>query len=199
MSTFELFLKLGFQHISDITAYDHILFLVALCALYLIRDWKKIAVLVTAFTIGHSISLALATLEIVQVSSELIEFLIPVTILLTAIFNFFQQPATGGKTFDTRQVRNYAIALFFGIIHGLGFSNYLRAMLDAEESIVVPLLSFNIGLEIGQLLIVGVILAVSYVVVDVLKIKRKYWIYALSIFAAIVAISLMIDTGKNLF
>jgi ABC-type antimicrobial peptide transport system permease subunit len=199
MSTFELFLKLGFQHISDITAYDHILFLVALCALYLIRDWKKIAVLVTAFTIGHSISLALATLEIVQVSSELIEFLIPVTILLTAIFNFFQQPATGGKTFDSRQIRNYAIALFFGIIHGLGFSNYLRAMLDAEESIVVPLLSFNIGLEIGQLLIVGVILAISYVFVDVVKIKRKYWIYALSIFAAIVAISLMIDTGKNLF
>lgn len=199
MSTFELFLKLGFQHISDITAYDHILFLVALCALYLIRDWKKIAVLVTAFTIGHSISLALATLEIVQVSSELIEFLIPVTILLTAIFNFFQKPATGGKTFDSRQIRNYAIALFFGIIHGLGFSNYLRAMLDAEESIVVPLLSFNIGLEIGQLLIVGVILAISYVFVDVVKIKRKYWIYALSIFAAIVAISLMIDTGKNLF
>jgi len=199
MSTFELFLKLGFQHISDISAYDHILFLVALCALYLIRDWKKIAVLVTAFTVGHSISLALATLNIVTVSSDLIEFLIPVTILITAIFNFFQQPASLGKTFDSRQIRNYSIALFFGIIHGLGFSNYLRAMLDAEESIFAPLLSFNLGLEIGQLLIVGIILGISFLLVDKLKIKRKYWIYTLSIFASAVAIQLMIETGKNLF
>lgn len=199
MSTFELFLKLGFQHISDIKAYDHILFLVALCGLYLIRDWRKIAVLVTAFTIGHSISLALATLNIVQVSSNLIEFLIPVTILVTAIFNFYQQPASLGKTFDNRQFRNYAIALFFGLIHGLGFSNYLRAMLDAEESIFTPLLSFNIGLEIGQLLIVAIILGISFLAVDVLKIKRKYWIYAVSTFAGAVAIQLMFETGKNLF
>lgn len=199
MSTFELFLKLGFQHISDIKAYDHILFLVALCALYLIKDWKKIAVLVTAFTVGHSISLALATLNIVQVSSEWIEFLIPVTILLTAVFNYFQQPASLGKTFDSRQIRNYTIALFFGVIHGLGFSNYLRAMLDAEESLTLPLLSFNIGLEIGQLLIVGIILAASFLIVNLLKVNRKHWIYTVSAFAGVVAIKLMIETGQNLF
>ncbi len=199
MSTIELYIEYGFQHISDIAAYDHILFLVALCALYLVQDWRKIAVLVTAFTIGHSVSLALATLDVVHVSSELIEFLIPVTILMTAIFNFFQQPGSEGKTFDLRQMRNYGISLFFGLIHGLGFSNYLRAMLDAEESIFSPLLSFNIGLEIGQLRIVAIILFISFIVVNIFGLKRKHWIYGVSALAALVAIQLMVETGKNLF
>ena len=160
-------------HIADLQGYDHILFVAALCVWYLPRDWKKILILVTAFTIGHSITLALSALGHVTVSTEWIEFLIPVTIVITALMN-----ARHTQGFEKRKKINlvYLLAIFFGLIHGLGFSNYLKSLLGSDQSIVAQLLAFNIGLEAGQLLIVAAILLISVICVQVFRIERRDFI-----------------------
>jgi len=194
---FSTYLELGFDHISDINAYDHILFLVALCAIYQLKEWKKILVLVTAFTIGHSITLALAALELVSFSKEIIEFLIPVTILITSLYNVFTKSLdTPTTTFNQRLNVRYLFALFFGLIHGMGFSNFLRQMMmpGQEDELIPQLLAFNIGVELGQLLIVAVIMAVAYLVLSVFKVKQKDWTLFISGAAAGVALLLMKDT-----
>jgi len=194
---FSTYLELGFDHISDINAYDHILFLVALCAIYQLKEWKKILVLVTAFTIGHSITLALAALELVSFSKEIIEFLIPVTILITSLYNVFTKSLdTPTTTFNQRLNVRYLFALFFGLIHGMGFSNFLRQMMmpGQEDELIPQLLAFNIGVELGQLLIVAVIMAVAYLVLSVFKVKQRDWTLFISGAAAGVALLLMKDT-----
>lgn len=191
MSPFQAYFQLGYQHIADVTAYDHILFIVALCATYLASQWKMILVLVTAFTIGHSITLALATLNIILVSPEIIEFLIPVTILLTAIFNVVRREETISPA--ARRLK-YGLALFFGLIHGMGFSNYLRQLLGQEESIWQPLLAFNLGLEFGQILIVLVIMGLSYLFLNKLKVSHRDWNVFVSGAAAGIAVTLMMET-----
>ncbi|WP_277487038.1 HupE/UreJ family protein [Catalinimonas alkaloidigena] len=191
MSTFSLYFDLGLTHILDINGYDHILFVVALCAIYLLNDWKKVLVIVTAFTIGHSITLALSTLNIITINPSLIEFLIPVTIFVTAMSNVFKKSSglqqTGGQL-------NYAFALFFGLIHGMGFSNYLRSLLGKDETIVMQLLAFNIGLEIGQIIIVAVFLLLSYLCVNLLQVARRDWKLVISSAIAGIALMLMLDT-----
>lgn len=172
MNQFELYFGLGLSHILDIQGYDHILFVIALCTIYTFIDWRKILILVTAFTIGHSLTLALATLKIVSINSALIEFLIPVTIAITTATNLLNNVEQ-----KTRNVQlNYFFALFFGLIHGLGFSNFLKSLLGKESSILEPLLAFNIGLEVGQIVIVALYLALAYFVLSILKIKQKNWI-----------------------
>src|SRR5690348_6655225 len=172
MSEFTLYFVLGREHILDYTnGYDHILFVLALCAVYLVRDWKKILVLVTAFTIGHSITLALATLGIISVNQGLIEFLIPVTIFITAISNVFR----GTEISDRTTYINYGYALFFGLIHGMGFSNYLRSILGKDSSIVTQLFAFNLGLELGQIIIVGIFLISAFLLVDLFTVNRRDW------------------------
>lgn len=194
---FSTYLELGFDHISDINAYDHILFLVALCAIYQLKEWKKILLLVTAFTIGHSITLALAALELVSFSKDLIEFLIPVTILITSLYNVFTKssdiPTT---TFNQRLNIRYLFALFFGLIHGMGFSSYLKAMLmpGQENELIPQLLAFNIGVELGQLLIVAIIMTITYLVLSVFNAKQRDWTLFISGAAAGVALILMKDT-----
>jgi len=187
---FKVYLELGFKHILDLNAYDHILFVIVLCAVYNWKDWKKLLVLVTAFTIGHSITLALSALGIVVFSAELIEFLIPLTILATAIANITLDHDT------SKVIRlNYCLALFFGCIHGLGFSNYLKALLGGEESIVRPLLSFNLGVELGQLIIVALIFVANYFITQFLGVKQRSWTIFMSGAAAGIAIILMRETG----
>lgn len=188
MSEFQLYYGLGLDHILDINGYDHILFVVVLCALYQASDWKKVLILITAFTIGHSITLALATLEVVQVNPDLIEFLIPVTILITAISNLFTKE---GKIADGKIWRNYAYAGFFGLIHGLGFSNYLRALLGKDQAIVMQLFAFNIGLEVGQIVIVGVFMIISFLLVGLLGVSRRDWKMIVSSAVAGIALTLM--------
>lgn len=162
MTEFELYLRLGFEHISDLKGYDHILFVIALAAVYPLREWKHLLVLVTAFTIGHSVTLALSTLGWVNVDADLIETLIPVTIFITAAINIFERFAKDPEKALQRDWRmKYALAIGFGLIHGLGFSNYLRAILGSEESLVLPLFSFNVGLELGQLVILVITFLVS--------------------------------------
>jgi len=191
MSDFQLYLLTGFEHISDLKGYDHILFIMALCAVYQLRVWKKLLVLVTAFTIGHSITLALATLKIVTVNSAFIEFLIPITILFTCFLNFFRK-----EKVDKDSAR-YVFAAFFGLIHGLGFSNFLIALLGQEESIAVPLLAFNIGLEIGQLLIVMATLFVSFILTSIFSVKEREWTLILS--GAVAGISIVLIAEKWIF
>lgn len=191
MSEFALYFGLGKDHILDYwDGYDHILFVLALCAVYLIRDWKKILILVTAFTVGHSITLALATLHIISIPSEIIEFLIPMTIFITAGSNLFRKDSVESKL--PVQI-NYLFALLFGLIHGLGFSNFLRALLGKAESIVTPLFAFNVGLEIGQILVVAIFLGVSFVLVDVIKVSRRDLRLVLSSAIAGIALVLMKD------
>ncbi|EMS32694.1 hypothetical protein C943_00699 [Mariniradius saccharolyticus AK6] len=190
MGQFQLYFQLGIQHILDIKGFDHILFVVALCAIYITRDWKKILILVTAFTIGHSITLALATLKLVKVDSAWVEFLIPTTIAITAVSNIFKPKPSSGRGIQI----NYFFALFFGLIHGLGFSNYLRSLLGKEASLFEPLLAFNLGLEVGQLVIVAIFMVVSGILVGIVGINRKDWALVISSIVLGMAIMMMIDT-----
>lgn len=175
MSEFEMYLVMGFEHISDIEGYDHILFITALCAVYQLKNWKNVLILVTAFTIGHSITLALATFDIIPINSEWIEFLIPVTIFLTCFLNFFQKKEIRGQ-----QSTRYLTAIIFGLIHGMGFSNFLSALLGGSDEIFIPLLSFNLGLELGQVMIVLIILSISYGLISGLRVLAREWNLILS-------------------
>src|SRR5215211_4882222 len=151
MQDFWLYFQLGLEHILDWQGYDHMLFIAALCLRYLLKDWRKVLILVTAFTIGHSITLALSVLSYINIPSAWIEFLIPVTIVITALSNLFQPNTEPKRKFPLI----YFYALFFGLIHGLGFSNYLKSLLGRGTSVVSELLAFNLGLEAGQLIIVA--------------------------------------------
>lgn len=188
MNSFSLYFLTGWQHIVSTEALDHILFITALAAVYLLQDWKKVLILVTAFTIGHSLTLALSVYDVVRFSEKWVEFLIPCTIAITAIFNLRWKKNTG------RQVQlNYFFALFFGLIHGMGFANTIRFMLSKDESIAWPLLSFNIGLEAGQIFIVSIILALSYLLVNVIKLQRSWWVLTLSFICLAIAANMIID------
>jgi hypothetical protein len=186
MNSFQLYFRLGWQHILDIQGFDHILFVLALCAVFIPRDWKKILILVTAFTLGHSLTLALATFNIINARTDVIEFLIPVTIAITAFVTILKpRPSTG------RGVQlNYGFAIFFGLIHGLGFSNYLRQLLGKEASLWQPLLSFNIGLEVGQIVIVGAFLLLTSIFVGIVGVNRKEWTLVIS--SIVLGVSLML-------
>lgn len=199
-SSFLTFFQLGFEHILDLEGYDHILFLVALCAIYRLSEWSKVAILVTAFTIGHSITLALAALNILTISSNWIEFLIPVTIVFTALYNivFFQKQLQANSN---RVQYNYLLALLFGLIHGWGFSNFFRAMaLPGEErEFIFQLFAFNLGVEGGQLIIISLILLTSFLVLNVLKVKQMYWNWLISGIVGIRALMMAIERSTALF
>lgn len=188
MSEFQLYFLLGKDHILDYAnGYDHILFVLALCAVYVIADWMKILILVTAFTIGHSITLALSTLNVISVNVQWIEFLIPLTIFITAVSNLFRKEAS---LTQNRVQANYFFALFFGLIHGMGFSNYLKALLGKDQNIVTQLFAFNVGLEFGQIIIVGIFLAVSFIAIGIAGADKRDWKMVLS--SAIAGISLIL-------
>lgn len=183
MNDFSFYFQIGWGHIINKEALDHIFFIAALAAIYVIKDWKQVLILVTAFTIGHSITLALSTLRIVEVPSKWVEFLIPCTILFTALSNLFI------KNFTPKSIRiNYFLALFFGLIHGLAFANTLRMIIAEDQSFALSMFSFSVGLELGQILIVLIILALSYLFINILKISRREWVIFIS--AAVFALAL---------
>lgn len=178
------YFKIGWEHIVNRTAWDHLLFIMALVAIYVFSDWKQLLILVTAFTIGHSATLILATFNLVKFSSAWIEFLIPVTIMLTAIYDLSKQKAVKG-----RMQLNYLMALVFGLIHGMGFANGLRSLLGKEGDIFIPLLGFNLGLEAGQIVVVLTVLLLAAIMQGLFKINRKEWIVFISggaFFAALI-------------
>lgn len=185
---FSTYLQLGLDHILDINGYDHILFVLALCATYQVSQWRRVLVQVTAFTLGHSITLALASLDKVHFSSEVIELLIPITIILTGLANIIW------KSNDTADFAKwkYLLPLGFGLIHGLGFSTYFRALMSSASEVVLPLFAFNVGVEVGQLVIVSIALLTSYIVINILKIRPLIWNYIISGVAIIVATYLVV-------
>lgn len=188
MSDFGFYFSLGWEHIISLDALDHQLFILALIVLYNLADWRKVLILVTAFTIGHSITLALSTLNIIQVPSEIIEFLIPCTIVITAITNFIK-PYAANKTIHW----NYFLAMFFGLIHGLGFAIALKFMLANDQSLGWSLLSFNLGLEAGQIVLVIFLLLLAFIFIQLLKLKQRYWIYIISSVVLIISLKMAIE------
>ena len=178
MSDVAFYFATGWHHIISWDALDHILFIIALAAIYQLQNWKQVLVLVTAFTIGHSLTLALSVYDVIRFNENWVEFLIPCTIIATAIFNFFI------KDYTPKSLRvNYFLALFFGLIHGMGFANTIRFMLAKNQGIAVPLISFNIGLEAGQVVAVAFILLISYLLVNKINLNRKWWVWSLSAIA----------------
>lgn len=172
MEQFIFYLKQGVNHITDLNGLDHMIFIITLCAVFTLNQWKHILILVTAFTIGHTVTLALAGLNIISVNQQLIETLIPVTIVLTSVYNITKK-STSNKRFQM----NYFLALVFGLIHGMGFSNFFRAMMMgiSDESIVFPLFSFNLGIELGQLFIVGIFLLLLFAFSSLFSVKHRDW------------------------
>ncbi len=188
MNDFLFYFQLGWEHIISTDALDHQLFILALSAIYLWQNWKQVVVLVTAFTIGHSLTLALSVFDLVRIDSSWVEFLIPLTIVITAIANFTR------IQFDKRSLRlNYILALFFGLIHGLGFANSIRFMLASHQRIGIPLFGFNVGLEAGQLIVVSIIMVISYLLVNRLKLPRRWWVWVLSGFSLLVSANMCIE------
>ncbi len=183
-SEFSTYLQLGLRHITDIRGYDHILFVTALTVAYRPADWRRLLLLVTAFTLGHSITLALATLNLVHVPSASVEAAIAATIVvasLMAIVAAVGAPSGDGVSVSQRGQRlRYAMAAGFGLVHGLGFSTFLRSLLGGEESLVLPLFSFNLGLEVGQLSIVAGVLLLGLLAERVLRLARRDWVLIVS-------------------
>ena len=168
----EHYIKLGIDHILDPNGLDHLYFIVSFCLLYTLKDLRKIAGLITAFTVGHSITLALAAFDKISINPDLIEHLIPITILISILLNYWN--LLKDKNYQApKGYFIYVIILFFGLIHGLGFSNFLSAMLFEDESIILPLLGFNIGIEVAQLIIVFVVLLVLSLSDRILQFKFK--------------------------
>jgi hypothetical protein len=175
MSDFSFYFKIGWEHIINKEALDHIFFIAALAAIYLLKDWRQVLILVTAFTIGHTITLVLSTLNLIEVNSGLVEFLIPCTIVFTAVANLFQ------RSFTPRAIRvNYFLALFFGLIHGLAFANTLRMIIASDQNFALSMFSFSVGLELGQVLIVFMILLLAEFFVHLLKVSRRDWVIFIS-------------------
>jgi hypothetical protein len=182
MQDLGFYFSLGWHHIISKDSLDHQLFIAALAAIYLLKDWKQVLVLVTAFTIGHSLTLALSVFDVIRFNSKWVEFLIPLTIVITALSNLFQ------KKFTPKSIRiNYFLALSFGLIHGMGFANSIRFILADDQNLGWSLFGFNVGLEVGQIFVVSILLLVSYLLVNVLKINRREWVIFLS--AAVFALS----------
>lgn len=189
-SEFSTYLRLGLSHIADLRGYDHILFIVALTAGYGARDWRRLLWLVTAFTLGHSVTLGLATVGVFRVRSSLVEVLIAVTIAVAGAYGALAAGARDASR-NRRQHVLYAMAVGFGFIHGLGFSTFLRTVLGAEERIVLPLFAFNVGLELGQLLIVAAVLLAGALACDALGLARRRWVLGLSSLTALLGLRMV--------
>ena len=177
MSQFWLYFNLGLEHVLDWQAYDHVLFIAVLVAAYTFSEWKKIVWLVTLFTLGHTLSLALSTFEVVMVKSQLVEFLIPLTILLTAIFNLF----TAGKKASNGRINVlYVATLFFGLIHGLGFSTYFKMISGNTSEKILPLIEFALGIEAAQIIVVLIVLLLAFIFQSIFRFSKRDWVLVIS-------------------
>jgi hypothetical protein len=188
MNDFMFFLREGWDHIISFSAMDHILFIMALAVVYTIAEGKKVLVLVTAFTIGHAITLVLSVLNIIRFSDAWVEFLIPCTILVTSTVNLFQ------KDFSQRSLRiNYFLALFFGLIHGMGYANAIRFSLAKGQGFGISLFSFNLGLEIGQIFVVLLLLLLTYIITKLPWVSRRNWVIAISALVFVISLQMAVE------
>lgn len=191
MNDWQIWFETGMEHILDLNGYDHMLFVCLLVFTYPLTEWKKLLLLITAFTVGHSLTLLLSVTDVIKMPQQFTELLIILTIICTAIYALFtsKNPAKGGRVI-------YLIICSFGLIHGLGFSYLLKAMLGNSESVLMPLLMFNIGLEIGQIVIV-------ILVVLVLLLIGKYakaieWHLKVGLISIILVVSLFLCYSRIL-
>ena len=192
MSEFWIFFEKGLRHILNSSVYDHILFLIALAVPYAFKDWKRLLLLVTIFTIGHSLSLLLSVFGVIIVKGNLVEFLIPLTILIVAIFNLF----TAGKSSkqDSISIIGF-ITLFFGIIHGLGFAGYFKTLVaGSPQSKLLPLLEFSLGIESSQIIVVFILLILSYIVQTFFRFSKRDWVLVMSAFVIGVVLPMIIQS-----
>ena len=189
MDEFILYFKMGLNHVLDFSAYDHILFLIVLAVVFNFNQWKKVLWLVTLFTIGHSVTLALSAYGILKVNMDMIEFLIPLTIFITGVVNVL----TAKKSSSGKENINLIFAVFFGLIHGLGFSNYFKMMIGKEEDKLFPLLEFALGIEAAQIIIVLGILIIGTILQNFFRVTRRDWILVCSSVVIGFAIQMMLD------
>ncbi len=193
MSEFLVYFNVGLKHVLDSNAYDHVLFLMALVTPYAFKDWKNVLVLVSLFTIGHTLALLLSVFGVVQIKVSLVEFLIPITILATALYHLF----TAGKSSKSNNGITFVaiITLFFGIIHGLGFSNYFKTILSGNASDkLLPLLDFAVGIEAAQMIVVLVVLIISYIVQLFFRFSKRDWALVTSAFIIGVVLPMLIES-----
>jgi len=188
MQDFLFYISLGLDHVLDLGAYDHILFLSALAVPFTFGQWKKVLILATVFTLTHCLSLALSAYGVVSVDVALVEFLIPVTILLTALFNFAY---IYKKDLDVGLFLHILATAFFGLIHGFGFSNYFRMLMAGEDDMIVPLLGFATGIELSQLTVILLVLGAAHLILNVLKVKRSLYIGLASLLIIAITIRLL--------
>ncbi|MGB5362185.1 MAG: HupE/UreJ family protein [Aureibaculum sp.] len=188
MDDFILFLRLGLYHVLDWKAYDHILFLIVLTIVFTFSNWKKVLWLITLFTIGHTLTLGLAAYRFISFDTKIVEFLIAATIFLTAFVNIIMVKKKQKKAY-----LNLFFAFFFGLIHGLGFSNYFRMMIDNGDAKIIPLLEFAVGIEIAQVIIVLSILLVGYIVQKLLRISKRDWVLVISSIVIGIVIPMLIE------
>ncbi|EOG6895148.1 HupE/UreJ family protein [Flavobacterium psychrophilum] len=191
MSEFWLYFNIGLKHVLNISAYDHVLFLIALTVPYAFKDWRRLLLLISLFTLGHTLALVLSVFGILYVKANLIEFIIPITILLVAIFNLF----TAGKNNKGEGISLLSfITLFFGIIHGLGFSNYFKTILPGNATQkLLPLSEFALGIETAQIIVVILILIISYIAQTVFRFSKRDWTLVMSAFIIGVVVPLLIQ------
>ena len=191
MSEFMIYFQIGLKHVLNIHSYDHVLFLIALAVPFSFSDWKRILLLVTVFTLGHTTALFLSVFGIISVKVNVVELLIPITILITAFYNLF----TAGKTSKNGSVNLvFIITLFFGIIHGLGFSNYFKTILGGSASSkLLPMAEFALGIEAAQVTVVIVVLILSYIVQTVFRFSKRDWGLVMSAFIIGVVLPMILE------
>jgi hypothetical protein len=191
MSDFWIFFKVGLEHVLDINGYDHLLFLIALTAPYVSKDWKKILILVSFFTLGHTLSLLLSVFNVVAVKAVLVELLIPITILITALFNIIM---AGKSTKNGSMSFVASITVFFGIIHGLGFSNYFNSILPGKPvDKLAPLFEFALGIEAAQIIVVLSVLILAFIFQTLFRFNKRDFTLIMSSFVIGVVVPLIIE------
>jgi len=192
MSEFWIYFEKGLRHILDLSAYDHILFLIALTILYAFKDWKRLLLLVTIFTVGHTVALLLSVFGVVIIKVNLVEFLIPITILIIAFFNLF----TAGKSSKQESISIIGfVTLFFGIIHGLSFAGYFKTLVGGSpQSKLLPLSEFSLGIEASQIIVVFIVLILSYIVQTFFRFSKRDWTLVMSAFVIGVVLPMIISS-----
>lgn len=188
MKDFIFYFKMGWSHILSTDASDHLLFIAALTIMYTVADWKKLTILVTAFTTGHALTLFLAATNLVVVDTVLVEFAIPCTILITSLMNLILK---GDQ--DRSQGFSYGLALGFGLVHGLGYANYIRMMLSSDQHMVWGLFSFNVGLEAGQIIVVLLLLFMVWMTSKAGKNAHRYLVRFVSLAVLLFSLLMIIE------
>ncbi|TRW22379.1 HupE/UreJ family protein [Flavobacterium zepuense] len=192
MPEFWLYFRIGLTHVLNLGGYDHVMFLMALTVPYTFKDWRNVLVLATLFTVGHTISLILAVYGVVHIDSTFVEFLIPITILITALYNIIKWSKKAAKDSNINFIA--LTTLFFGVIHGLGFSNYFKIIIGGTDSKLAPLLEFAMGIEAAQLAVVFTVLVLSFILQGFFKVQRRDWLLVTSAFVAGVVVPMIIES-----